>query len=962
VVARLRRRPILSLVSLLDTREFIYRRGRVVVMLFFATVLALFFLLPGSPALAIFESGPVRPLALSPDGSRLFYANTPDGRLEILRIDDGLVHEASVRVGLDPVAVAARNNDEVWVVNHISDSVSIVDVASTPPRVVRTLKVGDEPQDIVFASGGRAFVTAAHRGQNTGFDPGLRTPGIGRADVWVFDPGNLGSAAGGSAVSVLSLFGDSPRALAVSPDGTRVYAAVFKSGNRTTTVSAYAVCPGGADAPPCERDGRQVPGGLPAPNVNFEGIEQPHTGLIVRYDGERDAWLDEIDRDWSNAVPISLPDFDVFEIDAVADPPLQVRAVAGVGTVIYNLAVHPVTGRVFATNTEARNDLRFEPRVRGRAHASRITVIDGEAVMPRALNKHIDYDTVPSPAGVAERSLALPTGMAFAPDGRSLFVAAFGSDRVGEFAVDALEDDSFVPGDPPAIPVSGGGPSGLVVDAASNRMFVATRFDNGVSEIDIATRRETAHTRFFTPEPDSVVRGRRWLYDARSASSNGEAACASCHVFADTDDLAWDLGDPDAPVFGNPNPVHDVVEENPALGPFTYAFHPLKGPLVTQTLRGLAGHGPMHWRGDRTGAFLPEGDFDDERAAFAQFNPAFVSLLGAGSPLSAEQLSDLTDFVLAIVPGPNPIRPLDNSLTPDQARAREVFTGRGRGNCDLCHTIAPAEGLFGTNTLMSSNGDSSQVMKVPSLRQIYRKVGMFGLFPARSGFVESADGPQVRGFGFEHDGAAGVFIRDMFDFVMAFDTNFAPVVGQQVTLTADSGEDALARLSLLLERRGAGECDLVASGAVGDRQRGWLIGDGRVESDRSADSLADVDALLALAKGTEVPLTFSAVPPATGEQLALDRDGDGERDGDEIDAGTDPADPGSLSGICAGDCNRDRQVTVDEIVRGVQIALGAAPIDDCGQFDVNRDSDLTVDEIILGVRSALEGCATLSGG
>ena len=75
-------------------------------------------------------------------------------------------------VGLEPVAVAARTNTEVWVVNHLSDSVSIVDVGATPPRVVRTLLVGDEPRDIVFAGRPRrrhftrAFITTAHRGQN----------------------------------------------------------------------------------------------------------------------------------------------------------------------------------------------------------------------------------------------------------------------------------------------------------------------------------------------------------------------------------------------------------------------------------------------------------------------------------------------------------------------------------------------------------------------------------------------------------------------------------------------------------------------------------------------------------------------------------------------------------------------------------------------------------------------------
>ena len=65
--------------------------------------------LPAADFIA-FESGPVRPLALSPDGDMLFVANTPDNRLEVIRIDHSglLTHLASIPVGLEPVAVAAR--------------------------------------------------------------------------------------------------------------------------------------------------------------------------------------------------------------------------------------------------------------------------------------------------------------------------------------------------------------------------------------------------------------------------------------------------------------------------------------------------------------------------------------------------------------------------------------------------------------------------------------------------------------------------------------------------------------------------------------------------------------------------------------------------------------------------------------------------------------------------------------
>src|SRR5262249_57306519 len=120
----------------------------------------------------------------------------------------GLTHSASVPVGMERVAVAARSANEVWVVNNLSDSVSVVDVAADPPRVVRTLLVGDEPRDIVFAGpgGSRAFITTAHRGQQRtdpslaavpgAGDPQLTTAGVGRADVWVFDANAPGTAFG----------------------------------------------------------------------------------------------------------------------------------------------------------------------------------------------------------------------------------------------------------------------------------------------------------------------------------------------------------------------------------------------------------------------------------------------------------------------------------------------------------------------------------------------------------------------------------------------------------------------------------------------------------------------------------------------------------------------------------------------------------------------------------------------
>ncbi len=54
-----------------------------------------------------------------------------------------------------------------------------------------------------------------------------------------------------------------------------------------------------------------------------------------------------------------------------------------------------------------------------------------------------------------------------------------------------------------------------------------------------------------------------------------------------------------------------------------------------------------------------------------------------------------------------------------------------------------------------------------------------------------------------------------------------------------------------------------------------------------------------------------------------------------------------------GDCNGDLEVTVDEIIRGVNIALGNAAISQCPSLDSNGNGEVTVDELILAVNAAL---------
>ncbi len=897
-----------------------------------------------------FESGPVRPLALSPNGETLFAVNVPDGRLEIFDVTPGGVsHTGSVPVGMEPVAVAARTNDEVWVVNHLSDSISIVDVSGTP-HVARTLHVGDEPNDVVFAGpgGNRAFVTTAHRGQNSPYPRGeYSTPGIGRADVWVFDALNLGSSAGGDPLTIVTVFGDKPRALAVSPDGNSVYAAVFHSGNQTTTVVEQAVCntssfnlDNGIVQPSCNvnMDGGGsvlVPGGIPLPHQNHEDLDRPETGLIVKLNRDGSSpgvWQDELGRDWSAAVRFDLPDLDVFEIDATANPPVEVDSFAGVGTVLFNMVTNPVSGDLYVSNTDAQNHVRFEgpgtlaagvkpagepATVRGNLAQSRITVIDGlGGVTPRHLNKHITYSDTPQAAGVEDDSLATPVGMAVSADGATLYVAAFGSAKIGVFDTTELENDNFTPDSADHITLSGGGPAAVVLNG--DHLYTLTRFNNSVVVVDLtqgAVGAEIQSVSLHNPEPDSVVEGRPFLYDAILTGSNGEASCSSCHIFGDMDDLGWDLGNPDDDQVANGNPFTSGSGS---------PFHPQKGPMTTQSLRGLRNMGPQHWRGDRQGG---------EVAAFNAFNVAFPGLVGRDEgEFSAPDMQKFTDFALQIVYPPNPNRALDNSLrtnAPSEQAGFDRYFGApsdGGLNCNGCHTVNAASGFFGGDG-GSSNEGLTQEFKIPHLRNQYQKVGMFGML-AVDGFLVGSSantGDQIRGFGFLHNGGVDTLFRfftpDVFSlstqdrqemeaFMMVFPTDLPPAVGQQITRTATNGAavDGLINGGIALASAaypsdllgpGATMCDIVVKGTIAGESRGALLdtGTGNFRTDRADEPQLTLAQLLALAATPGQELTFTCAPFGSGERMALDRDLDGFFDSDEVDAGSDPADPGSVPGM-----------------------------------------------------------------
>ncbi|MBI1783796.1 beta-propeller fold lactonase family protein [Candidatus Sumerlaeota bacterium] len=177
-------------------------------------------LLPAQASFINWETPPVHPIDLSPDGQHLAVCNLPNGRVEIFNMSSGVpISESVIQVGLDPVTARWRTNSELWVVNLISDSISVVDL---PTRtILDTILTSEEPQDVAFVTGSpdRAFVSCSHDNRIQIYNATTR-----------------------AFIQNLTVAGEEPRALAVSPDGSKVYVAIFESGNGSTLLG------GGADA------------------------------------------------------------------------------------------------------------------------------------------------------------------------------------------------------------------------------------------------------------------------------------------------------------------------------------------------------------------------------------------------------------------------------------------------------------------------------------------------------------------------------------------------------------------------------------------------------------------------------------------------------------------------------------------------------------------------------------------
>lgn len=858
-----------------------------------------------------FETAPVHALDLSPDHSHLLACQIAAARLAVLDVAGPTpVLLGSIPVGLDPVSVRFRTATEAWVVNHISDSISIVDVPSR--RVIATLDTLDAPEDVVFAgTPQRAFVSCSM--PNT---------------IQVFEPMSR------LLITNLTLSADRPKALAVSPDGQRVYAAIFESGNATTVVGAKmrnflfidnAVSrtngPYAGMNPPPNFGETFAPPIHPALPTN---LPPPHTSLIVRRN-ETGRWLDGNQRDWTEFVsgtnaPLTqrvsgwdMPDRDLAVIDPSS---FAVSYASGLMNICMAVAPNPVSGQIAVAGTDAINEVRFEPNLNGVFVHVKVAMIDPISLTKtvRDLNPHLDYASGTGTTAQRDQSLGDPRAIAWTTDGSRGYVAGMGSRNV--IVIDA--NGARLSQAPIEV---GEGPCGLALDEPRQRLYVFHRFATSVSVIDTDANTVTEVVRLFDPTPLAVNAGRRHLYDTRRTSGLGHASCASCHVDARMDRLAWDLG--------NPAGTHASAVLNHQGTLVTNTFHPMKGVMVTQTLQDIIGHEPFHWRGDR--------------ADIEAFNGTFTNLQGAPVVLSPAEMREFKSFLASVRFPPNPHRLLDNSLAtnlplpghfaagadllpagaplPDGNAARGLAKFKlAESFCLTCHTLPT--GLGSDTALQNSvmkpvapgpNGgrlfphsfrlENNLRSKIAQFRNMADKVGMVGTH---------AD--SRAGFGFGHDGSVDSLPRFLNGLRIVRDQDVADITafllsvagsdtltpgaepdstppagaGRQFTLNSPA-RPALLDAMLQLASSPTNRLELIVKGHQAGAARGWFYERTRgvFQSDRRAESFS-TENLIPLA-GTGSELTFTLVPAGTGWRLGVDQDSDGIPDRDELDASGVPA-------------------------------------------------------------------------
>jgi YVTN family beta-propeller protein len=691
-----------------------------------------------------FLSPHFKPIVLHDD--RLFVANTPADTVDVIDPSTKkIVHR--IPVGIEPVSLAVRPDGlELWVSNHISDSVSVIDTnpeSSSHLHVTGTIQDidqekratnFDEPVGIAFANDEKAYVALSSENKIAVIDVASR-----------------------KVTNHLSIPAQDPRGLVVRHE--KLYVIPFESNNKT-----------------------QLSGGSKI------------DGDLVTFDAHEHSIANNNILSLGHVVDIvkhpDVPDKDLFVFDTKTDE--LIETVETLGTLLYGLTVDS-KGTVFIAQTDARNDANGRSgtkkhglaELQNRPFLNQITQVafkENKADQP----KFFDLEPLPSEKIVPSHPLATPYAIEISPNDKTLVATAASSNKL--FTVDASTGKPLG-----QIRVSSV-PRGIALesdaDGNATRAWVLNAVDNKVSLVDLSNPSKPSVNSSIPledPTPPPFRRG-RMAFNNASASSSETFSCASCHPDGHTDQLLWVL---DTPVVTGADQIQPrstmPVRGLRDTAPFHWDGIP-GDPYGGNNSANVHGHTPPNVeKGDPTYAIrhLIDGALSTTMAM-----PG--TTIEYGDLLDRNDRYYMSHFLLSIPYPPAQKRSYDNVLSKKAEEGFELFHLKGNHEdkpqpnvCGDCHRMP-----FWVSTNTPGSG-----MDAPTWRGAYDR---FLILP--QGRLNIIDFDFYR-----HVAEQGIPERDLWRFSWRSKSRFDPVwdmvlegstgysgsFARQLTLNQDTHDDAL---------------------------------------------------------------------------------------------------------------------------------------------------------------------------
>lgn len=771
-----------------------------------------------------------RPIALQ--GEYVYVANTPNNTVEVIELSSKSIHRI-VPVGIEPVGLAVRpDGKELWVTNHVSDSVSIIDLDPHSPtrlQIIHTISDFDpktkstrfdEPVGVVFADDTKAYVSLSSENQIAVID--VQTRAITKR---------------------LKIPAQDPRGMVVRNGLLHVIA--FESNNQT-----------------------QLSGG------KKEDID----GNLITFD----AWDHSIHNNnvlsLGHVVDIvknpKVPDRDLFIFDTKTDQ--LVDTVCSLGTLLYGITADS-TGNIYVAQTDARNDVNGKAGTKkhglleldNRPFLNRITKVvwTANSASSQPAVTWLDLEPLPPEHPTFESSFATPFAIEISTDDQQLYLTTTGSDA---FSIHDTQSGALI-----GRCQVGAVPQGLTIEYRDSKpicAWVLNAASNSVMQVDLKdpSRPEVIHSIQLKDPTDAAVKRGRIAFSTAKASTTGTFSCASCHPDGHTDQLLWVLA---TPIVSGGNQIM---------------------PRSTMPIRGLRDTAPFHWDGipgDPFGGIhsasiqksvKPNADLHNPESTtrhlidgglastMARVGDSSKNDEGKAGLLNASERDDMAKFLLSVPFPPAQRRSFDNVLSDRAVRGFKLFHVEGdldpskpKPNvCGDCHRMPH---WVSTNT--PGTGMDAPTWRGAYDRWLILPQGRLNIIDFDF-FKKIIDDGAPEQSVWQMSWGGRTRFNPVWDMVLEGSTGFPGAFGRQVTINRQTARSIETRqlAQSLIEAAKQETIVLDATGVRLDNQSTWdfqVKGDSQTESGLRFDAdgtsqQIDLDQIIRLAVQGQLIITLTA--------------------------------------------------------------------------------------------------------